>query len=122
MELLNDLAKRRDAARQVAQEIELIAIVHPEIGIDVPDEDRIYGADAALRLSQESVNRVFAFLRIVKAAVPNEQLHLREDMLSPLQLWAIELRAVVAKANVAVVSPCLEPLQPCGSVRRLLRS
>jgi hypothetical protein len=121
VELLDHLAKRWDAAGQVAQEVELAAIVHPQIGIDMPDEDRVYGSDAALGLGQESVNRVFTFLGIVEAAVPNQQLHLGEDMLSPLQLWTVVLRAVVAKANAAVVSPRFEPVEPGGSISRLLR-
>ncbi len=83
MKFVDHLAKRGNAARQIAQQIELVAVVHAKIGIDMPDQDSIDGANAALGVGQKAVDGIFAGLRIVKRPVPDEQLHLRKNMLSP---------------------------------------
>ena len=99
-------------ARKIAQHIKLISIVNAKVRIYMPDKNGIDRTDAALSFREEPVNGVLPRLRIVKAAIPDKQLHLREDALRPLQIRAIILSAVEAKKGAAFAPPCFQSLQP----------
>jgi hypothetical protein len=122
MELLNHLAKRRDAAWHVAQKVELVSVIHTKIWVHVPDQHGIDGANAAFGVAKKAFNSVFTFFRIVKRAIPDEHLHLGEDMLRPLKLGSLVLRAVVTQAGEALRAPGLQSAQPILSFFRRNRS
>src|SRR5262250_150854 len=83
MKLLHHTAHARNPTGKVAQQIELISIVSTEVRVDVPDEHSVDWADPALGVGQEALDGVFPFLRIVEAAVPDQQLNLGKDALRP---------------------------------------
>src|SRR5690349_19701258 len=72
VKLLNDLAKRRNPTRQIAQEVKLIAIIYTDVRINMPDQHCVDRANAVFSLSQKFVNRVFALVRIVETSIPDE--------------------------------------------------
>src|SRR5438874_13487029 len=57
VKLLNHLTNRANAAREIAQQIELIAIINAEAGIDVPNQDGIDRTNAVLCVVQKAVHR-----------------------------------------------------------------
>ena len=118
VKLFNHAAHSRNAAREIAQHIKLITIVDTEVGIDMPDENGIDRADTALSLGKETVDGVFALVRIVETAIPDQQLHLAKNVLGPLQVGAVVLRAIVAQKYAAIFAPCLQSLQPARLIRR----
>src|SRR5207245_8836548 len=74
VKLLNHLTNRANAAREIAQQIELIAIINAEVVIDVPNQDGIDRTNAVFRFVQKTVHRVFDRLGVIKGAVTDEQL------------------------------------------------
>ena len=95
----------RESAREIQQKIELIAIVHTEVGINVPDQNRINRADTALGVGKKTVHGVFAGLGVIKSPVPDQQLHLRENVLGPSQVGPLIFSAVVSQAGEAIGTP-----------------
>src|SRR5437016_1284815 len=69
VKLLNHLTNRGNAAREIAQQIELIAIINAEVGIDVPNQDGIDRTNATFRVVEKTVHRVVACFRAVKRAI-----------------------------------------------------
>ncbi len=78
MKIVDKFLESGEAAGEIAEEIELIAVVDAEVGIDVPEEDGVDGAEAALGFGEEFFGRVLAGFRVVDGAVPNEELDLGE--------------------------------------------
>ena len=78
----------------------------------MPDEDGVDGADAAFGFREETVDGVLGLFGIVERTVPDEQLHLGKDVLRPLQLWPVILRAVVAQMGQAVGPPGFQSSTP----------
>src|SRR5437016_6081227 len=99
VKLLNHLTNRGNAAREIAQQIELIAIINAEVGIDVPNQDGIDRTNATFRVVQKTVHRVFARFGVIKGAIPDEQLDLGENLLGPSQLWPFVLGIIVAETD-----------------------
>src|ERR1700682_5016009 len=122
VKLIYHLPDRGDPAGQIAQKVELVAIVHSQVGINGPDQDGIDRADPAFRVSEKPVNRIFAGFRIVKTSVPDEKLYLGDDLLGPCQFGTLVLRAIVAQTDEAFSSPHLQAVAPCLGVSRVLRS
>ena len=112
MELINHTAHAGDATGEIAQHIKLIAVVNSEVGIDMPDQNRVDGSNAALGFGKKTVDSVLALLGIVETAIPNEKLHLRKDALRPLQVGAVVLGAVVAQQRAAIPAPGLQTFEP----------
>jgi len=96
VKLCNHATHSSDAAGKIAQHIKLISIVNTKIWINMPDENGIDRADPAFGLGQEAIDGVLALVRIVKTAVPDQQLHLGENVLRPHQFGPVVLRAVAA--------------------------
>src|SRR5579885_282038 len=105
MELLDHLAQAGNSAGQVAQEIKLIAIVNAEVGIDMPDQNGVNRADTAFGVGEKAIDGVLALFRIVEAAIPDKQLHLRKDMLRPFEVRALVLGRVEAEESSLTISP-----------------
>ena len=76
VKLLDHGTHSRDSSRQIAQQVELVAIVNPQVGVNMPNENGINRTNAIFGFAQKAIDCVLALLRIIKAAVPNEQLHL----------------------------------------------
>jgi hypothetical protein len=70
VKIVDEFFQRGEATGKVAKEIELVTIIDAEVGIDVPEEDGVDGADAALGFGQEFFGGVAARFRIVNGAVP----------------------------------------------------
>src|SRR5947199_6256659 len=81
VKLLNNLTNRGNAAREIAQQIELIAIINAEVGIDVPNQDGIDRTNATFRVVKKTVHRVFACLGVVKRAISDARLDCVEKLL-----------------------------------------
>jgi len=112
VELIDHALEAGDTAGKITEEIELIAVVGADVGIDVPDEDGIDGAEARFGFVEKTIDGVFVLVGIVEAAVPDEELDLREDVLRPFEFGARVLRVTVAKQRAAAVAPGAKTFEP----------
>src|ERR1700678_3149718 len=111
------MADTGQSARKILQKIELIAVVDSEIRINLPDEYSINFPQPLLGLIQKTVDCVFVFFRVVQASIPDQNLHLQEDMLRPFQIGPLVLGAVISKSHPPISTPRLEPVKPPASLR-----
>ena len=65
-----------DSAGEIAQKIELVAIVNADVGINMPQQHDVNRADAFFCFGEEFVDGVFTLFGIVDGAVPHQQLNL----------------------------------------------
>ncbi len=117
VEVFHHLAQRRHAARHVASEVPLAAVVDPDIGIDGPEEHAIDAAITLVEIVQEAIDRVDAALGIVKIAVLHHGLGRDEIFLRPEEFRATVFGVIVSHADQALVAPLLEVGQPGGKFR-----
>ena len=96
VKLLDEMMQARDSSGEILQQFELITIVDAEIGIDMPDQNRIDLTETLLGLVQKTVNGVFTSVRVVETAIPDENLHLQENVLRPLEIGAFILSVLVS--------------------------
>src|ERR1700722_2810496 len=122
VKLLHHLAECRNASWKITKQVELVATIDSKVRIDVPNQYRVDGSDAAFSLVQEPVNCVLGVLKIVEIAVPDQELDLRKNVLRPLQLRPLELAAIVANASAAIRSPRLQLFKPSGAGGCILRT
>src|SRR5213594_1960868 len=120
VKLLNHLTNRGNAAREIAQQIELIAVVNAEVGIEVPNQDGIDRTNATFRVVQKTVHRVYACFGVVKRAIPDERLDLGENLLGPGQLWPLVLGIIVAETDQLAGTPRFKAREPRSRIRRAL--
>ena len=95
VELVDHVAYTGNSAGQVANEVELVAVVYSKIGVERPDEDGVDGAEASFDVGEKAVDRVLIFVRIEEGAVPDQHLDLRIDVLGPGKLGPLVFRALV---------------------------
>src|SRR5947209_9691563 len=114
VKLLNHLMNRGNAAREIAQQIELIAVVNAEVGIDVPNQDGIDRTNATFRVVQKTVHRVFACFGVVKRAIPDERLDLGENLLGPGEFRPLVFGIIVVETDQLAGTPRFKALEPCG--------
>src|SRR6185369_8559389 len=93
------------SSRHAPNHVVLIAIVDAHVGIRWPDKYRVNAAVPLLKIVEVAVNGVLAGNGIVEEAILHHHLWLYETGLSPLQLWHLVARRVVADANAAFVAP-----------------
>src|ERR1700676_3710468 len=70
VKLVDNFFESREAAGKIAEEIELVAFVEAEIGIDVPEKNGIDGSDTIFGFGKKAAPRVFAFLGGENRATP----------------------------------------------------
>src|SRR5947209_6803584 len=78
----------------------------------MPDEHGVDGADSAFSFREKFFNRVLVSFGIVEAAVPNQHLHLRENVSCPFEFRTLVLRARIAQQGSPIVSPFLNTFEP----------
>ena len=88
VKLVHHLLERREAARHVAKQVELVAVVDADIGVDGPEQYAVDAAVTAVEVIEKAVDGVLAAGRIVKVAVFHHGLRLYEGALGPLELGA----------------------------------
>jgi hypothetical protein len=120
----NSPTMRRSAgnsAGHVANQVELIAVVRADVGIERPDQDGVDGAEASLDIREKPVDRVSILVRIEERAVPDQHLDLRIDVLRPRQLGPRVLRAIVAQSLEPFLAPRFHFRPPRFRGRRTFR-
>ena len=110
------LSEASEPAGHVAQEVELVAIVDADVGIDGPEQHAIDAAVAMVEIGEEAVDGVAAGLGVVEVAVFHHGLRLDEAALGPLQFGALVEFAVQAGADTTLLTVLLQLLQPLGGV------
>ena len=113
MKIRDKFFQRGQAARKIAQKIELIAIIQPDVGVDVPEQNSINRAEAAFGFREEFFGRVLASFRVVDRAVPHKKLDLGEDALGPCKTRICVVGFVHAQLRPALLAPRLHARQPC---------
>ena len=88
VQIVHHFLERGEAAGHVAQEVELVAVVDADVGIDGPEEDGIDAAVAAVEVVEETVDGVPAGGGVVEVAVFHHGLGLDEGALRPLEFGA----------------------------------
>src|SRR6266550_5026796 len=111
VKLLNHLTNRGNAAREIAQQIELIAIINAEVGIDVPNQDGIDRTNATFRVVQKTVHRVFARFGVIKGAIPDEHLDLGENLLGPGEFRPLVFGIIVVETDQLAGTPRFKALE-----------
>ena len=114
MKIIDEFFQRGEATGKIAKEIELVTIIDAEVGIDVPEEDGVDGAQAALGFGEEFFGGVAACFGVVDRAVPDEQLDLRESALRPGEIGVGVVGFIEAELRAALVTPGLHACQPRG--------
>ena len=112
VKLLDDLAQRGKSSRQIAQQVELVAVVHAEVRIHRPNQHCVNRTDAPLEVREKNVHGVLAFFGVVERAVPHEQLALGEDALRPGEFRTLVERALVMIFSQAIFAPLLDSGAP----------
>ena len=105
MELVDHFADARDAARQIAVHIVLIAIVDADVRIDGPEQNGVDAAVALVDVVEIAIDRVFARDRVVEIPILDHHLRLNERRLAPFQLGTLILGIVIFDALAGVVAP-----------------
>src|SRR5579863_2123340 len=122
VKLIDQLMQAGQSSWKILEQIELIAVIDAKIWINMPDQHGINLAHSLLRLVQKTVDGIDAFFRVIETPVPDQHLHLQENMLSPFQIGACIFCALVAQAGPAFGAPCLEPVPPFVSLGWRIRS
>ena len=112
MKVRNHLAHARHATRHVAEQVVLIPAVNADIGVSVPDQDRVNAPVTFLEVVQIAVYGVLPCRGIIKVAVLDHHLRLDKGLLSPLEFRAIVLLAAVPGANQPLATIVLQVRQP----------
>jgi len=112
VKIVDELFESGEAAGKIAEEIELVAVVHADVGIDVPEEDGVDGAEAALGFGEEFFGRVAAGFGIVDGAVPDEKLDLGKSALGPGEIGIRVVGFIEAELGAAFFAPGLEAGEP----------
>jgi hypothetical protein len=105
VEFIDHVANAGDSAWQVANKVELVAVVYAKIGIERPDEDGVDAAEASFDVCEKPINRVLILVRIEECAIPDQQLDLRIHVLRPSKLGPLVLRVPVTQTLQPFLSP-----------------
>jgi len=90
----------------------LVAIVDAQVGIAVPEQDRVDAPESPLEVVEQPVDRVCPSDRIVERAVMDHEDVLDERALRPRQLRTRVLAVVMAGADQALAPPVAHVGQP----------
>jgi len=119
VEIVDKFLESGETAGEIAEEIELVAIVDAKIGIDVPEEDGVDGAEAALGFGEEFFGRVLAGFGVVEGAVPDEELDLGDGALGPGEIGIAVVGIVEAELGASFAAPGLHSGEPGGEFGRV---
>mmetsp|Transcript_41611 Transcript_41611/g.97737 ORF Transcript_41611/g.97737 Transcript_41611/m.97737 type:complete len:370 (-) Transcript_41611:7873-8982(-) len=114
LEVLHHAFHAGHAAGHVAQQVPLVAVVHPTVRVHRPQQHAVDAAIALAQVIEQPLHGVDALDRVVQQTVLHHHLRLHEAALCPLQLRAAVLCVVVAQALVLLAAPALHGLQPGG--------
>ena len=114
MKISDEFLECRKTTRQIAEEIELVSVVHANIGIDVPEKHGVDRAEAGFGFGKEFFRCVLASFRIVDGAVPDEKLDLREHALRPGEIGIGIIGQIHAELRAALRAPGLHAREPGG--------
>ena len=112
MKLLHHAAQSCETAGQVSQQIELVTIIRPEIGIHVPDEHGINRADSTLRIRQKAIDRVLDPSPGRTAVGPRSATALARRCARSTPSRRVRTVPGVTEQSMPLAPPCLQPFQP----------
>ena len=104
----DEFLKPRNAAGKIAQEVELIAIVDADVGINVPEKDNVDGADTFFSFTEKFVDGVLVGPGIVERTVPHEKLHLGKGFAYPCEFRPRVFGAIISQTLKTVGTPGLQ--------------
>ena len=114
VKIVDEFFEGQQTAGQVAQKVELIAIVHANVGINVPEQDSVDRAEAGFRLGKEFFGCVLARFRIIDGTVPHEKLDLRKRALRPSEIGIGVVGEIHFELRAALGAPGLHAGKPSG--------
>jgi len=103
-----------EAAGQVMRQVELVAVVDADVGVDVPDQHRIEATEAPLEIVEVAIDRVLARPDVEEVTVLDHHLRVHEVALRPLQFRAPVVGVVVTDAHQVFAAPVPQFGQPVG--------
>src|SRR5579859_7094380 len=112
MEVRNHLAHARNASRHRPDQVVLVAVIDPHIGIGRPDQNRVNSAVSFFQIVEIAIDGVAVRYRIVEIAVLYHHLWLEETGLGPLKCRHIVAGTLVADANASFIAPVTDVGQP----------
>ena len=116
VEIRHHLFEARQAARHVAQQVVVVAVVDPDVGIDRPEQHAVDSAVTFIEIVEKAVHGVAPRHGVVEIAVFDHRLRLHEAALGPFQLGPLVGRAAQAGAHAPLLPPVLNLLQPLRGV------
>ena len=114
VEVGDHLANGGEAAGEVAEVVELAAVVDADVGVGVPDEDAVDAAVAFVEIVEVAVDGVATGGGVVEVAVLDHHLGLDEGALGPGEFGAAVLGVVKADADAAFGAPVAGVGEPGG--------
>ena len=112
VEVVDRAAKALQPARQAARQVELVAVVHPDVGVHAPQQHAVQAAEARFQIIKVAVDGVAARDGIVEVAVLHHHLRMHEVALRPLQFRPAVVGVVVADAGQVFAPPVLQLRNP----------
>ena len=112
VEVVDRPAKALQPARQAARQVELVAVVHPDVGVHAPQQHAVQAAEARFQIIKVAVDGVAARDGIVEVAVLHHHLRMHEVALRPLQFRPAVVGVVVADAGQVFAPPVLQLRNP----------
>ena len=114
VEIRHHLPDARQAARQRAHHVVLIAGIDADVAINRPHQHAVDAAIAPFQIIQVTIHSVFTGHWIVEIAVLHHHLRLNETALRPLERGPIILGARVMHFAQPLLPPMAHRVEPCG--------
>jgi hypothetical protein len=114
VEIRDGLLQAGQPAWQVRSQRSLVAVIDPNVRVNIPEQHAIDPAEAALEIIEISIDGIFPSGRVVEIPVFDHHLGVYEVALRPFELGSLVVYPVVTHPDEMLMAPLAEITHPRG--------